>query len=107
MSDIQDIVDALKGVARDIRNEVLAIDTDIDLEGYVETMIDAPVIRALAARGLGDDDAARLRLEVAMRDLLMDFDAEVLTSNDAEFYTAEYADTVLRPLLTTTCGLAA
>lgn len=107
MNDIQGIVDALEGVAKDLRGEVLVIDTDIDVEDYVETMIEDPLARAQQARSIGDHDAARVGLEVAVADLLQDFDAEVVVSDSEDFSTGDYADTVLRPLLTTTCGLAA
>jgi hypothetical protein len=107
MKDYQGIIESLEGVMRDIRGELLVLDTDIDLDDYIETMIEGPIFRARSASELGDDDGARLGLEVAVKDLLTDFDAEVLISDSSEFTTEDYADTVLRPLVTTTCGLEA
>lgn len=107
MTDIQNIVDQIEGVANDLRGEVLTLDTEIGIDDYIETMIEGPVARAQAAVGIDDSDGARLILEIAVRDLLTDFDAEVLVAESDDYTAGDYAETVLRPLITTTCGLAA
>lgn len=107
MTDIQNIVDQIEGVARDLRGEVLVLDTDIDVDDYIETMIEGPIARARAAVELDDLDGARLIVEIAVRDLLTDFYAEVLVAEGGDYTIGDYAETVLRPLVTTTCGLVA
>jgi hypothetical protein len=107
MTDIADMIEVLEGVAMDIRHEVVVIDADIAPEDYVETMIYAPISRAQEAMRLDDLEAAHLALEVAYKDLISDFEGEVLAVNSDDFDKPGYSIEVLRSRLTTSCGMAA
>jgi hypothetical protein len=107
MTEVEDMIEVLKGVALDILHEVVVIDADISPDDYVATMIDAPIARAEEALRLEEGDKAHLVLEVAFKDLISDFDGDVLAVNSDDFDKPGYSVEVLRRRLTMTCGMTA
>ncbi|WP_327210778.1 hypothetical protein [Rhizobium leguminosarum] len=107
MTEVEDMIEVLKGVALDILHEVVVIDADISPGDYVATMIDAPIARAKEALRLEEGDKAHLVLEVAFKDLISNFDGDVLAVNSDDFDKPGYSVEVLRRRLTTTVGMTA
>lgn len=107
MTDVEDMMELLKGVALDILHEVVVVDAEISPDEYVTSMIDGPVAVAEQAVARDDMDAAQVVLEVALKDLIADFEGGVLAVGEENRDKPGYSLDVLRSRLTTTGGLAA
>lgn len=107
MTDAEDMIELLKGVALDILHEVVVVDAEISPDEYVSSMIDGPVEAAEQAVERDDMGAAQVVLEVALKDLIADFESGVLAVGEENREKPGYSLDVLRSRLTTTGGLTA